>query len=137
MTHPGHVTFAEKIAAEQAAVTAGKAKPCAKVCDDGCHGPVTCIRFEHPHDPDADMGYHADGWKLPPGDVAPHVGYDADGQLLQWTCLPGDHDGLTDETRSAARAEVAQQARIQATRDLLANLDVTELVAALREAGAI
>jgi hypothetical protein len=125
-----HSTFAEIVADEAAQVAAG-AKGCGKTCDDGCHGDLVCARVQHPHDPDADMPPHPSGLATPKGNVTPHAGYTADGHVVQWTCLPGDHDGLTPKQRAAARA----QTKADATRALLDTLDVPLLVQLLRDSG--
>ena len=122
--------FASVVAHEQQQVTAG-APGCAQVCDDGCHGPLTCVRAQHGHDPDADMGVHPTrGHVLAPGDVSPHAAF-VDGALVQWTCLPGDHDGLTPHERAAQAAAV----RADETRRLLTSIDPGLLVSLLREGG--
>ncbi len=109
---------------EQATIAAGHATVCGNLCDG--HSGLACVRAVHPHDPDADMG---DG--KPPGDVVPHAAFDGDGQLVQWTCLPGDHDSTdTDQSEADTAAE-----REEATRTLLAQIDPALLVALLREGG--
>jgi hypothetical protein len=123
------------LTAEQAAVAAGTAEPCSQSCDDGCHGTVTCSRAVHAHDPEAPAGSDVDGRPLPAGDVVPHLGLDVDGQLMQWTCLPGDHDGLTCEERTAKREADAAAAKAEATRALYASIDPALLVTLLREGG--
>lgn len=70
-----------------------------------------------------------------PGDVAPHVGYDQDGALLQWTCLPGDHDGLTDGERTAKREADTASARGAATKAMYGVIDPKLLVEMLRSDG--
>jgi hypothetical protein len=116
--------FAAVVHAEQMAVADG-AVGCGQVCDTGCHGPLACVRAEHPHrpegEPDPDTGDPL------PADVAPHAGYTPDGQIVQWTCLPGDHDGLTDEERHLRRAAAHTAARTAATEQLLATCDLAEL----------
>lgn len=128
-------TLADIVEQERAAVATGQAEPCGTTCDDGCHGPLTCVRAAHPHNPDADMGLAPDGRPLPRGDVVPHAGYTPDGTLVQWTCLPGDHDGLTTEQRTAKRAADEQAARAAATEQLLAAVDPALLIQFLREGG--
>jgi hypothetical protein len=123
-------TLADIIAAEQAQVAAG-ADGCAKHCDDGCHGDLICVRAAHPHDPNAEMVHPVTGVPVK-GNVVPHVGYGPDGGLVQWTCLPGDHDGLTAETRPGARAAAAAAERIKATRALVDSIDPQLLVELLR-----
>ncbi len=120
-------TLADVAKAEQERVTAGAAA-CGKTCDDGCHGNLTCVRVEHPHDPDADMGPDA-----PRGNVVVHLGYQPDGTLTQWTCLPGDHDGLSDEQRAATRATTEAAARTEATHALVAAVDPVLLLQLLRD----
>lgn len=114
-------TLAEHVAAEVADVAAGRAQSCGKACDDGCHGNLTCARAQHPHD-------H-------PDDVAPHAAVSEGGALVQWSCQPSDHDGLTGDTRAAARAVYEADARAQATRVLFASIDPALLVAMLRDGG--
>jgi hypothetical protein len=97
-------TLADLVRQEQEQVAAGQAVPCGKVCDDGCHGPLRCVRAEHPHDPDADMGTDELGRPRAKGNVSPHYGYGTDDRAVQWTCFPREHDGLTDEQRAAKRA---------------------------------
>ena len=126
-------TFADRIAAEAAQVVAGRAPGCGKRCDDGCHGPLTCIRTQHPHRPEGEPDPETGDPQ--PADVAPHVGYAADGSLVQWTCLPGDHDGLTDEHRTAKRAEDAAASRVEVTKALLDSVDPALLVQMLRDGG--
>lgn len=95
--------------AEQAAIAAG-ATPCGARC--ACHGDTQCQRTEHPHDVD---------------EAHPHLGYDADGQLVQW--LHTDEHGPT-----LIADEVADQvatARREHTRLVIAGLDLDELRAAL------
>jgi hypothetical protein len=118
------------VEAEQRAVAAGQSPPCPNVCDDGCHSALVCIRAGHPHDPDVDMGEGR-----PRGNVVPHVGLDRDGQLVQWTCLPGDHDGLDDAARVQARADADARAKVEATHDLLETIDPALLVDLLRQGG--
>lgn len=125
------MTSLADIAEAEAAQVAAGAEPCGKTCDDGCHTPVVCVRVSHAHDPDADMGINAAGHPNPPGDVSPHLGYDADGQLVQWNCLPGDHDELTD----AERAAVVAEKMATATRLFLASIDPALLIQLLREGG--
>lgn len=129
------MSLLEVLTAERAAVAAGTAEPCGQTCDDGCHGDVVCARAAHSHDHEADMGVERDGRPRPPGDVVPHLGLDADGQLMQWTCLPGDHDGLTADERTAKRAADASAAKAEATRALMASIDPAMLVSLLREGG--
>jgi hypothetical protein len=126
-------TFADLIAAEAAQVVAGRAAGCRKRCDDGCHGALTCIRAQHPHRPEGEPDPET-GDPLP-AEVAPHVGYGPDGQLVQWTCLPGDHDGLTADERAARRAEVDAAAKAEATKALLDSVDPALLVKMLRDGG--
>lgn len=133
-THRHTLTLAETVAQERAQIAAG-AKGCARQCDDGCHGDLACVRVEHPHDPDKDMGTDPTGRPLPRGDVVPHVAAQADGSLVQWTCLPGDHDGLTVEQRADKRSADEATAREQATRDLLAAIDSNLLAQRLRGGG--
>jgi hypothetical protein len=116
------------VAHEQALVSQGHADGCGKTCDDGCHGDLACIRVVHPHRPD---GEQDDSGAPLPADVVPHVGYGPNGELVQWTCLPGDHDGLTVETRQIARMAAATQQRVEATRRFLDGLDMTVLAGAL------
>lgn len=129
------MTLLEVVTAERAAVAAGTADPCGQTCDDGCHGDVQCVRSAHPHDHEADTGTDEAGRPRPPGDVVPHAALDADGNLIQWTCLPGDHDGLTAEERTTKRAADAAAARAAATQALFASIDPAMLVSLLREGG--
>lgn len=97
------------ITAEHAAITAG-ADACYASC--ACHGGIVCQRTAHDHDVDQ---------------AVPHLGYDADGQLVQW--IHTDEHGPTltlDEV-----AEQAATARREHTRQILAGLDLAELRAAL------
>lgn len=103
------------IDADQARIAAG-ADRCAQVCDDGCHGDLVCQRAAHPHDP---------------GNVTPHVGRDASGQMVQWTCLPGDRDSRTAGERKAEAAKV----RAAATHSLLDQVDPALLVQLLKAGG--
>lgn len=118
------------VEAEQRAVAAGQSPPCSNVCDDGCHTPLVCVRAQHSHDPDVDMGEGR-----PRGDVVPHAAFNTGGDLVQWTCLPGDHDGLDDAARAAGRAEAEMQARADATRALFDTIDPVLLVDLLRQGG--
>lgn len=129
------MSLLDVLTAEQAAVAAGTAEPCGQTCDDGCHGTVVCARAVHAHDSAADTGTDDEGRPLPAGDVVPHLGLDADGQLMQWTCLPGDHDGLTGDERTARREAEAVAAKAAATHALYASIDPELLVTLLREAG--
>jgi hypothetical protein len=113
-------TFADLIAAEAAAVKAGTAQPCGDTCL--CHGGHTCARATHPHNPDADLG---DG--KPRGNVAPHAGYTADGDLVQWTCTDPATRALTADQHAATAA----QARADHSRDLLDSIDPDMLRAKL------
>jgi hypothetical protein len=123
---PRRTGLAAVVSNEQALVSQGHAQACGKTCDDGCHGdadaPLVCVRQAHPHRPDGEQG---------PADVVPHAGYRADGELVQWTCLPGDHDGLTAETRAIARAAASDSRAAQNTRRLLDGIDLTVLAEAL------
>ena len=126
-------TFADLIAAEAAQVIAGRTPGCGKRCDDGCHGDLTCIRAEHPHRPEGEP--HPDTGEPQPAEIVVHAGYGPGGELVQWTCLPGDHDGLTDEQRAARRAEAAAAARVEATSSLLDSVDPDLLIQMLRDGG--
>lgn len=132
---PLQKTFAGIVADEQEKVAAGAAA-CGQTCDDGCHGPLVCVRTAHPHDPAADRGTHpVTGQPQPAGNVSPHAAFGPDGALTQWTCLPGDHDGLTADQRAAKRAAELAAARDAATRTLLGQIDPALLVSLLREGG--
>lgn len=120
----GRSGLARTVAAEQEDVAAGRATVCGNICDG--HASLACVRAVHPHDPDADMG---DG--RPKGNVTPHAAFTDGGDLIQWTCLPGDHDGLTE----TERAEAAAAVRAEATRQLYAAIDPKLLVDLLREGG--
>jgi hypothetical protein len=97
------------IAAEQAAIAAG-ADACYASC--ACHGNILCLRAAHDHDVDQ---------------AVPHLGYDADGQLVQWIHTDEHGPALTaDEI-----AEQAAAARREHTRQILTGLDLDELRAAL------
>lgn len=125
------LTLAELAAREQEQVKAGAAA-CGKQCDGGCHGPLTCVRTAHPHDPHADMGVDdRHGQPRPRGNVTPHVGLDPSGVLVQWTCVPGDHDGLTAIERAAQTIAL----KADATRALFNSIDPQLLVQLLREGG--
>lgn len=97
------------ITAEQAAIAAG-ADACNASC--ACHGGIVCQRAAHPHDDDQ---------------AVPHIGVDADGQLVQWTHTDEHGPILTDDQV----AEQTAAARIEHTRQVLAGLDLDELRAAL------
>jgi hypothetical protein len=60
---------ADVLAAEQALIEAGTAMACGRVCDWTCHGDLACLRAVHPQAPDS---------------MTPHLGHDAEGQLIQW-----------------------------------------------------
>jgi hypothetical protein len=56
---------------------------------------ISRFRFAQPHDSGAAIGRHpATGRPMPKGTVT-RAAYDSDGQLVQWTCMPGDHGCLT------------------------------------------
>jgi hypothetical protein len=61
--------MSELLDQERAAVAAGTAEPCGRVCDASCHGDLACLRAVHPQDPD---------------NMTAHLGYTADDQLIQW-----------------------------------------------------
>jgi hypothetical protein len=129
------LSVADIIELERAQVAAGSA-PCGKVCDDGCHGDLVCLRVAHPHDPDAEMPPHpVTGIAQANGNVTPHYGYDGAGEPIQWQCLPGDHDGLTADQRAAKWGADAAAAKKAATEALLASIDPELLVQLLREGG--
>jgi hypothetical protein len=125
---PARTGLAAVVAREQALVSQGHADGCGKTCDDGCHGDLTCVRQVHPHRPEGEQG--PDGAPLP-ADLVPHAGYGPDGQLVQWTCLPGDHDGLTAATREIARTAATAARTAESTRRLLADIDINVLAEAL------
>ena len=126
-------TLPTQLAWEAGEIRAGRAQPCGKRCDDGCHGTLVCERAAHTHDPDRSWT-HPRGHRIV-GDVSPHVAHDADGHLVQWTCLPDDHDGLDADQRATARAETTAQTRAAATRALFDTIDPALLVTLLREGG--
>jgi hypothetical protein len=107
---------AEMVTSEQQAVAAGRVRPCGKVCDDGCHGPVACVRGPARARPGRRHGADEAGRKRNLGSVVAHAGSGADGALMQWMCLPGDHDGLTGGERTAKRAAELAAAKEAATR---------------------
>lgn len=88
---------------EDAQVRSGNATGCGHTCP-GCHTGLPCIRMTH-------------------GDDKPHVGRDADGQLVQWI---GPCDAATHATATELQAAAVQEetnARAQRTRDFLTGLD--------------
>lgn len=89
-----------------------------------CHGGILCLRAEHPHDHDADMGPGQ-----PRGNVSPHLGRGADGQLVQW--LHTDQHGPV--LTAGQVAEQAAAARREHTVAMLESLDLDVLAAALAE----
>jgi hypothetical protein len=134
-TRANGATPVEVAAREQALVAEGTT-PCGRVCDDGCHGELVCVRAMHAHDPDADMGLHPVTQRpRPKGNLIPHLALLPDGSCVQWTCLPADHDGLTAVERTAKRQADRAAARAAATRVLLAQIDPALLVSLLREGG--
>lgn len=96
--------------AEQAAITAGTADACYSKC--ACHGDIICLRAAHPHDVDQ---------------AHPHIGYDPDGQLVQWAHTD-EHGPVLTADQVAAQAATTRR---EHTRTLLAQLDLDELRAAL------
>lgn len=112
--------FIELVEAERAAVAGGTAQACGSSC--ACHDDVTCVRVQHPHDSEADMGPDR-----PRGDVVPHAGYTPTGELVQWIHTAEHGPILT----SAEVAAEAVRVRREHTRTWLASLDLDELRAAL------
>jgi hypothetical protein len=129
-------TFADVIAREDAAVRGGH-RGCGKTCDDGCHGVLRCVRLAHVHRHAPETIEHDDGSvTVLPVDIVPHAGYTSDGTLVQWTCKPDDHDGLTDAERRLAASTRAAAERVSATHELLARVDpalMLELLTAQRD----
>ncbi len=117
-------TFADLVAAEEEKAKAG-AQACGYTCL--CHGGHTCIRLAHPHDPGQDMGEGA-----PRGNVVPHVGRDADGALVQWTCTDPTQQAMTVDDHAKAAAD-AKTAHAKALLDGL-DLDTLKALAAAKEA---
>ncbi len=120
-------TLADVVAAEEAQVAAGH-DGCGYSCH--CHGDVTCLRLPHPHDPDADMGVDPrSGLPRARGNVVPHVGRNAAGELVQWVCT----DPVAQAMTLAEHEQAAQDARAEHTRQLLATLDPAVLRAFVTE----
>lgn len=94
---------------QQAAIKRG-ADACATRC--ACHGHTVCLRTVHDHDV---------------GRATPHLGYGADSQLIQWVHTDEHGPILTDDQV----AEHVATARREHTRQMLADLDLDELRAAL------
>lgn len=103
---------------------ASDAPRCGAKC--ACHGDILCLRAEHPHDHDADMGPGQ-----PRGNVSPHLGRDADGQLVQW--LHTDQHGPM--LSAGEVAEQAAAARREHTLAVLGTLDLDVLREALMAGG--
>lgn len=107
-------------------VAAGRTPGCGYTCD--CHGGYVCIRAEHPHDPDADMGPGK-----PRGNVAPHIGLLPDGNRVSW-CGPCPPE-LTDKSGAPVTAEQMEQhaaaERAAALEALIASVGAEALAAAL------
>lgn len=87
-------------------------KTCGAHC--ACHGDHVCLRAPHPHEP---------------ADAQPHIGTDADGELVQWIHTIDDGPMLTAEDVERQVVE----ARRERTRALLADLDHSMLREALSE----